>query len=324
MKTQPKLSAKYLKKWLQRFYALQADRVQFMPRGECSWGFVITAQDGQRYFLKLWMDGLCDRTMTPQVVKTMMALYYDFGINQMAPPPLRATTGQYVNKLERYDAVLLHFVPGIPATDSVLTQMQLKYLGVLLGNIHTCKISSTERPPMEDFSPHFIEQLQEIMREVDYPNGFYTPIQSELLQILRRARQSLTRLLQDFISAHQMMCLRDPNEFVVCHGDPSHGNIVITPDHQIALIDWDNPVYGPPERDVFFIQDQSVAMDGYRSVIGDDYEPDETAIRFYQLHWHMQEIVEHGGRTLYTKQSEEQNEYDTRKVVSHLKGIGIL
>jgi spectinomycin phosphotransferase len=40
---------------------------------------------------------------------------------------------------------------------------------------------------------------------------------------------------------------------VVCHGDPHLGNVLIGQDERVWLIDWDETVLAPSERDLMFI-----------------------------------------------------------------------
>lgn len=324
MKTQPKLSASFLNKWLNKHYRMTVRRVRFMPRGECSWGFVLTAEDDRHYFLKLWQRGLCEHIMTASAVQTLMTLYYDFGLRQITPPPLRSlSSGQYINRLSRYQAALLHWVDGYPVTDSPLTPVQQRRLGALVGTLHNCKLNTRERPPAEDYSPQFIVKMRRILREIDYPDGFYTPRQSELLHTLRSARSDILMLLSEFSATREQLLQRGDERFVICHGDPSPGNIIITPEEQVFLIDWDAPLYAPPERDLIHIHHSSDALEGYVNVV-EGYEVDSLTMRFYQLHWDVQEIVEYGSRTLYTHQSEAQNDHDITQLTKHLQGMGIL
>ncbi len=45
---------------------------------------------------------------------------------------------------------------------------------------------------------------------------------------------------------------------VLCHGDPHLGNMLFGPDGQVWLIDWDDAILAPRERDLMFVLDGGV------------------------------------------------------------------
>ncbi|MFC4017192.1 phosphotransferase [Micromonospora sp. GCM10011542] len=69
-----------------------------------------------------------------------------------------------------------------------------------------------------------------------------------------------------------------PGPAVVCHGDPHLGNLLLGPDGQVWLIDWDDAVLAPRECDLMFIlggvlafapvtgEQQAAALAGYGAV----------------------------------------------------------
>jgi spectinomycin phosphotransferase len=42
-------------------------------------------------------------------------------------------------------------------------------------------------------------------------------------------------------------------EFVVCHFDIHAGNLLVEDDHKFYIVDWDDPLLAPKERDLMFI-----------------------------------------------------------------------
>lgn len=44
-----------------------------------------------------------------------------------------------------------------------------------------------------------------------------------------------------------------PAKGVVCHGDPHLGNLLLGEDERVWLVDWDDAVLAPPERDLMFV-----------------------------------------------------------------------
>lgn len=326
MKTKLKIRSEIIQRWLRDYYNVEAVETTFVPRGECSWNFFVTADDGDRYVLKIMRRGLCGTPlMTEAAVKAIMALYYDFGIKQMTPPPLRARTGQHINPIGTrgtHLGMLLQYVEGQAADDIGLDEKRERRLGALLATIHGCKLQQHERPPMEDFSGQIPQGLARILHEVDYPMGFYTPLQSTMLRMLRDARSQIELLVQEFQQMREELCRDEslPEQYVMCHGDPSPGNVIITESDNIFLIDWDTAMYAPRERDLMHIMDYPDALASYRSA-SNDYEPDERLLAFYRSQWNLAEIVDYGTRVLFFHQSEVQNEHDLSELTRHLKGI---
>lgn len=54
MKTPPPIDPLALQTSLASAYAIQARAMEFVPRGECSWGYRVEGSDGRAFFLKLF------------------------------------------------------------------------------------------------------------------------------------------------------------------------------------------------------------------------------------------------------------------------------
>lgn len=86
---------------------------------------------------------------------------------------------------------------------------------------------------------------------------------------------------------------------------------------EVFLIDWDDSLFAPKEKDLNFIKDDSVMLNGYRSIIG-DFELNEDLLRFYDLEWNISEIDAWCAKLLYNESSDIQNQHDLEEFTSVL------
>jgi spectinomycin phosphotransferase len=64
---------------------------------------------------------------------------------------------------------------------------------------------------------------------------------AEIDHLIERARQLASELQSN------------PLEMVLCHTDFHGGNILISNENKLYIVDWDNPLLAPKERDLMFI-----------------------------------------------------------------------
>ena len=326
MKTQANIDKRQLARWLVTLYEIKPERARFLPYGECGWIYHIHTFDAA-YVLKLKQPDLCGGSFTQQIINTHMALYYDYGIRQISAPPLRATSGDYINTLGDYDAIVVPYIEGTPAYDMTLSDLHQRKLGSLVATLHRCKLHADERPPVERFSLRFARKLGDIFREIQAAEGqsTFNRWQQQTVDALQQAYPKLKKMAAQFAAlAKVLRSDADLNDnFVLCHGDPSSGNVIVSPDDNVYLIDWDAPIMAPPERDLFHLRQWPMAMDNYQNMM--DYpDMDARVLHYYQLEWDLQEVVEFGERILYGADDAEQDEHDWTELESHMKGISLL
>jgi len=327
MRTPPDISPHDLARWLKSLYAIRPRRARFVAHGECGWLYLIfTEPDGDQpdYVLKLTQPDLCrEGSFRQDVIVTHMALYYDHGLRQISPPPLRASTGLYINDLDGYQAKLLPYIAGTPVSELEFTASQQRKLGALIATLHRCKLHDDELPPVERFSTNVVRQLGELLNMATVPSD--DPIERDLRHTLRELTPRLKRLSARFVALAQALRADEDlcAEFVICHGDPSAGNIIVSPDNNVYLIDWDTPIYAPPERDLFFLRPWLDARESYAAIIG-ERQADRRVLHYYQLEWDLGEIVDYGKRLLRGVHEEQQRLHDQRELHTHLEGMGLL
>ncbi|MCA9891056.1 MAG: aminoglycoside phosphotransferase family protein [Anaerolineae bacterium] len=328
MKTQANIDKRQLGRWLVDHYNLKPERARFLPYGECGWIYNIHTADAT-YMLKLKQPHLCaSGSFDQQIINTHMALYYDYGIRQISEPPVRATTGEYINQLGDYDAILVPFIDGTPAYDMPLTELLQRKLGSLIATLHRCKLHADERPPVERFSLQFARKLGNMLSDIrgtEFDRSGLNRWQQQTADALKQLYPELKKRAAQFVTLAKVLRSDQTliDNFVLCHGDPSSGNVIVSPDNNVYLIDWDAPIMAPPERDLFFLKQWPMAMENYQNMM--DYpELDVRVMHYYTLEWDLQEVVEFGERILYGDHDERQNEHDWTELEAHLKEFGYL
>jgi spectinomycin phosphotransferase len=87
------------------------------------------------------------------------------------------------------------------------------------------------------------------------------------------------------LSALQHRCRADAGAFVLTHGEPDRGNIMVRPDGSLLLMDWGALEWGPPERDLSSLPDLGLAPSGRAPFL-----------RYYELFWSLGEVAEYVAR----------------------------
>src|SRR5207302_5220648 len=76
----------------------------------------------------------------------------------------------------------------------------------------------------------------------------------------------------------------------------------------IHLLDWDDPIFAPKEKDLlFFNENIEPVMKGY-SVFSNDNIIDQDVLEFYGHMWNLGEIADYSGKLLFENHTDEQNQ----------------
>ena len=89
-----------------------------------------------------------------------------------------------------------------------------------------------------------------------------------------------------------------PPAFVLCHADIHPANIIIDSAGALHIVDWDEALLAPKERDLmFFIDDGRSAdtTDAFLAGYG-DHTVDPLALAYYKYDWVIQELGDYGER----------------------------
>jgi spectinomycin phosphotransferase len=226
-------------------YALSAARVEFLPLGADRHTAVYRAiaQDGASYFVKLRRGAFDDTCVA------LPRFLSEQGIKYVIPP-LVTNAGKLWATMDAFKLILYPWVDGRNGYEVSLTDRHWQELGAALKRIHAtiAPADLAKSLPREDYSSEWREQVKAFVTRSEN-ESFDEPVASELAAFLRSKRSQVLELVERAdhlartLSAH-------PPEFVLCHHDVHAGNILIAADGALYIVDWDDPIFAPKERDL--------------------------------------------------------------------------
>ena len=227
-------------------FGLQVAQLAFLPLGADvnTAVYRLETKDSTPYFLKL-RKGAFDETSVrlPQFLHSL-------GIRAVIPP-LETRTGQLWGSLGEYKLILYPFIEEADALE--LTDLQWLEFGAALKGIHTARVPPALKKLLqrETYAPGWRESVKTFQRQVEQ-RTFDEPVAARLAAFMRANRDQISHLVSRSEELAWALQAR-PLEFVLCHSDVHAGNLLIGADGALYIVDWDNPILAPKERDLMFI-----------------------------------------------------------------------
>jgi spectinomycin phosphotransferase len=290
---------------LKRSYDLTVTDVEFLPIGYDANAGVYRVQAGrQGYFLKVKCDTVDELSVRlPHYLRS-------HGMAQVVAP-LPTTTQELWAKVDPFTLILYPYVEGESGWDTGLSDDQWVAFGAALKKLHTVSLPPDllNRVPKETFVVSskwliLIEELRAAVKSRAFDNpfekqlaAFWSEHQREIDHIVERTTQ-LGGALQEKTS-----------EFVLCHADIHTANLLIDAHGELFIVDWDQPVLAPRERDLMFVtvggfvtekRAETLFFQGYGKT---DIDP--LTMAYYRYERVMEDLVEFAAQVLLRDASDE-------------------
>jgi len=278
---------------LRERYALGPSSIEFLPLGydAGAWVYRVTANDGAVYFLKLKRQ-----IERPEILRVPYYLR-DHGVPQVVAP-LATTSGELWARVDDVALILYPFVAGMSGLEVGLTLAQWTEFGAILRSVHETALPDeiARSLPREAFRP---DQRYRGSAVAIAAGEDVTPsdaISSELTAFLSDKRDVVGRVVQRCDELGAVLCARTW-DLVLCHADIHVANVMVGIDGRVAIVDWDQPIFAPQERDLMFVlgpalsgfdpgsPQEAAFFDGYGMV-----EIDPLALAYYRFAWAVQDI----------------------------------
>ena len=255
-------------------YELPIVRVTFLPLGVDRNAAVyrVVADDGMSYFVKL------RRGVFDEITLAVPKFLSDQGIKQIIAP-LTTNTGQLWANLDAFKLTVYPFVEGHNGYEVDLSDRHWSEFGTALKRLHTAEVPPAliRRIQRETYAPRWRETIKTFLERVEV-DVFDDSVAARLAAFLRAKREKILDLVGRAERLAQALKAGSP-EFILCHSDIHAGNCLIGANDVFYLVDWDEPIMAPKERDLMSIGG---------GLMGAGRTPQEEETLFYRAYGHTQ------------------------------------
>jgi spectinomycin phosphotransferase len=242
------LSDKLIIDCLSTNYNIKVIKLTFLPLGADTNASVykVDAHDQPSYFVKI------KRGHHHDIGIAVVGLLCNAGIQQIIPP-VKTAHGQPAEHIDDFTIIVYPFIDGQNGFSRNLTDEQWLTLGKALRQVHEIDVPSSTQHQIrrEVYSSKWREIVRSLYAHIEAePIGDEIAIQ--LLTFMRENTLTIHRLV-DRSEQLAKILQNEPLKFVLCHSDIHGGNVLIDNNDTIYIVDWDDPIMAPKERDLMFI-----------------------------------------------------------------------
>lgn len=283
-------------------YGIPVTGIEFLPIGNDATAWVYRVDsDSSTHFLKVKRGALYEpAVLVPRFLR-------DGGIEQIVAP-LPARTQTLWTTLDEFTLILSPFIAGEIGGEVGLSDDQWIEHGATLKRIHTTRPSPEllARVPHETFAlkTRWLEAIKTVERRLD-TGDYHDNAQQEALAALWSEKRAEITQIVDRTQALGRACQQKAPQMVICHADIHTHNLLVGPDGGLHIVDWDETLLAPVERDLMFVADASdhqkvLFYQGYGAT-----EVDALPLAYYRHEWCVQEFGDYGERVFLNGDSGE-------------------
>ena len=284
-------------------YSIQVEDIEFLPIGNDSSAFAyrVDAKNGNPYFLKL------KRKLSNLAGPFVPRFLKDNGIEQVIAP-LPTKTRKLSVEMDEFALILYPFIAGQEAMKVGMTDAQWTEFGSALKRIHSIKLPAdvAQFVSREIFISKWSDPAKMLHEQVNTGN-FDDPYQEELATFWKNNNATIQTLIER-VELIGKRLQQIELEFALCHADIHMANILVTQEQELFIVDWDDTLLAPKERDLMFVLDEDPIHMREQQMFFDEYgsvKIDRLALAYYGYEWCVQEIGDFGERVFLASDASE-------------------
>lgn len=301
MRDRPNITDARIVARLEDAFGISARSLEFLPVGNDAAASTFRVRDEQRaFFLKL-------RKGAPNRASLSVPHHLRLNGVESVVAPLLSLSGALFAKFDQHSLILYPWIEGESKLGKTLSPRQWRDWGALMRAIHRTFIDEELKAqlPQEKYGKRWLGALENVERalgRVRQPHTYATELQT----LWRQNAAMIEEAIERYYALGSLLQARR-HEHVICHADIHPANIIVDAAGAIHIVDWDEVMLAPKERDLmFFLVDGhpkaavSSFLDGYR-----DCQADKIALAYYRYDWVLQEFCDYGERILLSNELSE-------------------
>ncbi|HAT7795772.1 TPA: aminoglycoside O-phosphotransferase APH(9)-Ia [Legionella pneumophila] len=234
-------------KLLKVYYGIDIHAVQLIVGGADMNAFGYKADsESNSYFVKL-KYGHHD-----EINLSIIRLLHDSGIKEIIFPIYTRDTKLF-QQIDHFKIIVYPFINAPNGFTQNLTEKQWHQLGKVLRQIHETSVPTAiqQRLRKETYSPKWREMVRSFYNKIGFDDSD-DQITTDFKTFFNQKIDSIHRLVDSSEELSKKIQL-DLDKYVLCHSDVHAGNVLVVNEESIFIIDWDEPMLAPKERDLMFI-----------------------------------------------------------------------
>jgi spectinomycin phosphotransferase len=247
MTEKPFLSNQRISNCLDTYYGIKVSLLTLLTQGADlhSSVYKVEALEGQAYFVKLKRGHLA-------ISLAIMELLHTAGIRQIIFP-VQTKQGEFSQAIEEFTLIVSPFIAGQDGFSQELTDEQWMTLGSVMRQVHDCHVPASLQKQLrrETFSPQWRAAVRALYTQIAAGISG-DEIASQLISFMKKNSETILHLVSTAEQLSQQVQQNLP-AFVLCHSDIHGGNVLLETAGALYVVDWDDPIMAPKERDLMFI-----------------------------------------------------------------------
>jgi spectinomycin phosphotransferase len=299
----PKISEEKIIISLHEGYSIRVNRIEFLPVGNdaSAFSYRVDSENQNSYFLKIRKE------ISNPAGFLVPRFLQDHGVAQALAPLPSKKQELWIN-IDGFFFILYPFVTGNEAMKVGMSASQWKEFGSVLKRVHSTELplNIAQYVRRETFIPKWSNITKDLHQQVS-TQAFDKPSEKELATFWKQNNETIQTLVGR--TEHIGKDLQQIDlEFVLCHADIHTANLLLTPEQDMFIVDWDDTLFAPKERDLIFVlgedanqaKEEQIFFEGYGNVT-----INQLALAYYRYEWCVQEIGDFGARVFLAKDMSE-------------------